>query len=39
MIRMKINKSFILTVIEKLCNNFLKDDDYQRQLVGEIMNI
>ena len=39
MIRMKLNKSFILTVIEELCNNFLKDDDYQKQLVGEIMNI
>ena len=39
MIKMKINRSFILTLVEELCKKYSIDDDYRGKLVGEIMNL
>ena len=39
MIKMKLNRSFILTLVEELCKKYLIDEDYQKKLVGEIMNL
>ena len=39
MIKMKLNKSFMLSVIEGLCDKYFKDDeDFKYQQVIEIMN-
>ena len=32
----KINKSFILSVIEHLCDKFIQIDDFRSQMVSEI---
>ena len=34
----KLNKSFIITVIESLCDKYLSDDEFKIQQVTEIMN-
>lgn len=43
MIKMKLNKSFMLSVIEELFNKYFKDDiefeEFKKQLVKEIREI
>ena len=39
MIKMDLNKSTILSVIESLCNKYLKDEDFRTEQVREIMDI
>ena len=39
MIKMKLNKSTILSVIEALCNKYLLDEEFKKEQVKDIMKI